>query len=67
MDEIIGDRPAPRVGQKVALQVAAAENDQIAERQRQSDQLDRPLWRELRRGARRDLVVLPAYRCVRRV
>ena len=60
IDEIIGDRPALRVGQKVALQVAAAENDQIAERQRQSDQLDRPLWRELRRGARRDLVVLQA-------
>ena len=45
IDEIIGDRPALRVGQKVALQIAAAENDQIAERQRQSDQLDRPLRR----------------------
>src|SRR5580700_12197391 len=56
IDEIIGDRPALRVGQKMALQIRAAENDQIAERQRQSDQLDRPLWRELRRGARRDLL-----------
>src|ERR1700726_2448766 len=43
----------------MALQIRSAENDQIAERQRQSDQLDRPLWRELRRGARRDLVGLP--------
>src|SRR3984893_11214881 len=58
IDEIIGNRPAPRAGYKMALQIRSAENDQIAERQRQSDQLDRPLWRELRRGARRDLVVL---------
>jgi hypothetical protein len=67
IDEIISDRPALRVGQKVALQIRPAEDDQIAERQRQSDQLDRPLWRELRRGARRDLVVLPVYRSVRLV
>jgi hypothetical protein len=29
----------------MALQVGAAKNDEKAERQRQSDQLDRPLWR----------------------
>jgi len=62
VDEIVGDRPALRVGQEMALQVAAAENDQVAKRQRQSDQPDRPLWRVLRRGARRDLFVLPIRR-----
>jgi hypothetical protein len=44
----------------MALQIRPAENDQIAERQRQSDQLDRPLWRERRRRTRRDLFVLLA-------
>jgi hypothetical protein len=43
VDEVVGDRPALRVGEKMTLQITAAENDQIAERKRQSDQLDRPL------------------------
>jgi hypothetical protein len=43
VDEVVGDWPALRVGQKVALQIGASQNDQIAERQRQSDQLDRSL------------------------
>jgi hypothetical protein len=67
VDEVVGDRPTLRVGEKVTLQLSAVENDQIAERKRQSDQLDRPRWRELRRGARRDLFVPPAYRCFRLV
>jgi hypothetical protein len=45
IDEVVGDRPTLRVDEKVAVQISAAENDQIAERKRQSDQLDRPLWR----------------------
>jgi hypothetical protein len=45
IDEVVGDRPTLRVDEKMTLQIAAAENDQIAERKRQSDQLDRPLWR----------------------
>jgi hypothetical protein len=45
IDEVVGDRPTLRVGEKVTLQITAAENDQIAERKRQSDQLDRPLRR----------------------
>jgi hypothetical protein len=51
----------------MALQKSAAKNDQKAERQRQSDQLDRPLWRELRRGARRDAQVSRRATGVRRV
>jgi hypothetical protein len=58
VDEIIGNRPALRVGQEMTLQIDAAEKDQIAERQRQSDQLDRPLRRDLMRGARRYLLGL---------
>jgi hypothetical protein len=67
VDEVVGDRTALRVDQKMALQKSAAKNDQKAERQRQSDQLDRPLWRELRRGARRDAQVSRRATGVRRV
>jgi hypothetical protein len=67
VDEIVDDRPALRVDPKMALQIDAAENDQKAERQRQSDQSDRPLWRELRRGARRDALVSRRATGVRRV
>jgi hypothetical protein len=67
VDEVVSDRPTLRVGPKMALQVSAAENDQKAERQRQSDQSDRPLWRELRRGARRDAFVSCRATGVRRV
>jgi hypothetical protein len=59
VDEVVGNRPTLRVNEKVPLQISAAENDQIAERKRQSDQLDRPLGRKLRRGARRDAAVSP--------
>jgi hypothetical protein len=45
VDEIVGDRPALRVGQEMTLQIGTAKNNQKAERQRQPDQLDRPLWR----------------------
>jgi hypothetical protein len=37
VDEIIGDRPALPVGQEIAFEISAAENDQIAERERQPD------------------------------
>jgi len=49
IDEIIGDRRAPSVDQKVAFEIDAGKDDQITERQRQSDDPDGArggeLWR----------------------
>ena len=41
IDKIIGDWPILRIDQKIALEISAAENDQITERQRQPDEADR--------------------------
>ena len=41
IDKIIGDRPILRIDQKIALEIRAAENDQITERECQPDEADR--------------------------
>ena len=48
IDEIVGDGLARAVDQKIAFEISAAENDQIAERERQAKKPDRA-----RRGIRR--------------